>query len=397
MAEKKAKRSTKRSSRQLGKISIDGKEMQVLQEPGGTGLTAIIRGNTKDEVWRIVSEMQAFSMENGLEQVEVMSIQPSPAGGWEAIVRAHNFNPLKWAKDAAQSGWQKTAGARQAARSAASTAGGKVAATGRRAVRGMSQAQWDALEAEFDALPPSEWWGTGTKPTRGTPGYRQAVMSLAEKKKRERKTAEQVAKYGVETRTPPRKVEMTVPVFNPQTGKMEPQKFIEEVAGKEYSQTEIQKRLARAKKEAGPSFGESAAKLAKGAIEGAAKYGTVAAVGTGQMAQRPMGTRAFQRGAGTFGPDRGMTPFVAAPSPAAQQRLMASTVMPGIPPVGGLKPLSPGVPVGSATRSFSAPSVLPTPAYGQEPATRTGVIPSAPKKRTRVPSVLPNQQYVDMF
>ena len=75
---------------------------------------------------------------------------------------------------------------------------------------------------------------------------------------------------------------------------------------------------------------------------------------------------------------------------------MASTVMPGILPVGGLRPLPPGVQVGAMGSRPLAPSVLPTVSYGQESAARTSVIPGAPRRRTRVPSVLPSQQYVDV-
>lgn len=67
------------------------------REKGGRGMYAVINGNTKEEVTDLVNSMLDYSLEQGLEQVEVMSIQPSPAGGWEAIVRAHNWNPIKWA------------------------------------------------------------------------------------------------------------------------------------------------------------------------------------------------------------------------------------------------------------------------------------------------------------
>lgn len=69
---------------------------------GGRGMYAVINGNTKEEVTDLVDSILDYSLEHGLEQVEVMSIQPSPAGGWEAVVRAHNWNPFKWASKKAK-------------------------------------------------------------------------------------------------------------------------------------------------------------------------------------------------------------------------------------------------------------------------------------------------------
>jgi len=71
----------------------------VTRESGGRGVTAIVRGNSADQVMGIITKMQGFALDAGLDQVEIMSVQPSPAGGWEAVVRAHNFNPIKWIKD----------------------------------------------------------------------------------------------------------------------------------------------------------------------------------------------------------------------------------------------------------------------------------------------------------
>lgn len=410
-----AKKVRKRPPKKVGTVRVDGQEMAVMREPGGTGLTAIIRGNTKDEVWRIVSEMQAFALENDLEQVEIMSIQPSPAGGWEAIVRAHNFNPLSWAKQKVQAGWTATAGARQKAKEV----GKKVVAPAETLRRGMTPDQWDQAKADFrqDATVPN-------KPAQDTRAEDAAVMAWLKGKKRKARQQEEMMKYGIEGTTKGRTAILRIPKYDAQGNITHYEEIKHEQLGKELTTDEIERKLKKAKQEMGKPFAERAAGKVEEAIRGTAKYGTAAAVATGQAAQRPMGTQAFRRGAQTFGPPSGMTPFVAAPSPAAQERLMRSTVMPGISPVStGMRRLPPGAmgtpsvvggvrPMPIGTRAPSPVGGLhPMPPGWNRPPSAVGTVQSAPpvggmtpmplgfgggRRRTRVPSVLPGQEWTEV-
>ncbi len=379
----------KRPARKVGKIKVDGQEMAVMKEAGGTGMTAIIRGNTKEEVWRIVSEMQGFAMENGLEQVEIMSIQPSPAGGWEAIVRAHNFNPLKWAKEKATAGWQATEGAREKV----GEAGKKVAASaGSLTRRRMTPGQWEAAKAAYDADTTIV-----SKVAPDAPGYDQAVMAYAQGMKRRMGREREMMKYGIEETTKPRVTKIRVPRYDEKGVKIGEDELVHTAEGKTLTPEEIERKVKKAKQEAGPSLTRRAAGKVEEAITGASKYGTATAIGVGQAAGRsPMGVKAFQRGSQTFSPASGMTPFVAAPSPGAQQRLMASTVMPGVSPMSdGMRRFQPGaqgIPsVVGGLRTMPVGAQAPSPVGNVEP------LPigfgGRGERKTRVPSVLPGQQW----
>jgi len=61
-------------------------------QTGGRGMICVLRADTKPQIDRFVRDLQDFCLLEELEEVEVMSIQMSPGGGYEAIVRAHNAN-----------------------------------------------------------------------------------------------------------------------------------------------------------------------------------------------------------------------------------------------------------------------------------------------------------------
>jgi len=61
-------------------------------QTGGRGMICVLRADTKPQIDRFVRDLQDFCLLEELEEVEVMSIQISPGGGYEAIVRAHNAN-----------------------------------------------------------------------------------------------------------------------------------------------------------------------------------------------------------------------------------------------------------------------------------------------------------------
>jgi len=399
---KKKRKTTKRAPRKVGKINIEGRDVPVMQEPGGTGMVAIINGNTKDEVWRIVSEMQVFAMENGLEQIEIMSIQPSPAGGWEAVVRAHNFNPFKAMAGAAKKGWEGAKAAGEKAEEITAPVRTFTTGAARTVARGMTPGHWEAAKREFRADP-----GVVNKPTPDTRAEDEAVMAWIQGKKRKAKREREMTKYGIEAGTQPRETVYEVAELdqygNP-TGKK--QQIKQKLGGKTFTTEEIERKIAKAKKGEGKPLRERAAGKAEEAIKGTTRFGMEATVQTARMAQRPMGVSAFQRGSGTFGPDRGMTPFIAAPSPAAQQRLMASTVMPGISPTStGMRRLSPAATGVPSVVGVSAPSpvggVRPLPPGAKAPSP-VGGIAAMPlgfgrrDRKTRVPSVLPGQDWTDV-
>jgi len=318
------------------KVRIGNREVLVQEEPGGTGLTAIIRGDTQDEVWNMVTELQYFAMMNDLEQVEVMSVQPSPAGGWEAVVRAHNFNVLKAlgktgavAKDIAK----------------------KVGKKGKEKLRGYTEDEYcEALE---------ELRAEGI--TTATPGMvlaeleerkaREAEPSVAKtkkdiqaritKKQREAQTRREVEKYGIETKKPTevREVPVVVPQYDSE-GRFvcnQIQIVTTKTGGRELSQEELMRKIEKAKKERPTKtkrFAEGTKKVAKAAHE----LGTETAIGVGRRAGKPFAPGAFRRGSQTFAVS-GVPPASVAFTPTAQQRLMAASILQGPQVVGGLKPL----------------------------------------------------------
>ena len=65
----------------------------------GKEITATLQANTKIELNRLIAGLNRYAKANHLETVKVLSKGKDPDGGYKAIVEAHNWNPLKVAKE----------------------------------------------------------------------------------------------------------------------------------------------------------------------------------------------------------------------------------------------------------------------------------------------------------
>jgi len=77
-----------RGSTQTGPVGYQGKE-----------ITSTIQAPTREALEDMLGAMRHYSSRQGLGPVKVLESGPDPDGGYRATLVAHNFNPLKWAKE----------------------------------------------------------------------------------------------------------------------------------------------------------------------------------------------------------------------------------------------------------------------------------------------------------
>ena len=65
----------------------------------GREITCTVQANTKGQLDRLIGGLNDYAKSQGLERVQIVQKRKDPDGGYEAIVRAHNFNPLRVAKE----------------------------------------------------------------------------------------------------------------------------------------------------------------------------------------------------------------------------------------------------------------------------------------------------------
>ena len=65
----------------------------------GREITVTVQANTKGQLGRLISGIRRYAQIEGLERIQVVQMRKDPDGGWEAIVRAHNWNPLRASKE----------------------------------------------------------------------------------------------------------------------------------------------------------------------------------------------------------------------------------------------------------------------------------------------------------
>jgi len=64
----------------------------------GKEFTASVQAPNKEELMNLLSQFSRFAEQNKLEKVSVVHMGPDPDGGWEAVIKAHNWNPVEWVK-----------------------------------------------------------------------------------------------------------------------------------------------------------------------------------------------------------------------------------------------------------------------------------------------------------
>jgi hypothetical protein len=64
----------------------------------GKEITSLLQANTEADLNDLIDDMRIFASSNGMGQVQVLQKRKDPDGGYEAVLRAHNFNPIDWVK-----------------------------------------------------------------------------------------------------------------------------------------------------------------------------------------------------------------------------------------------------------------------------------------------------------
>jgi len=306
--------------------------VKVVREKGGRGYTAIIAGNTSEEVWQLVQDMQAHAMQMGLDQVEILSIQPSPAGGWEATLRCHNFNPIKFIKEKGSQAYQSS---RE-----------KVSDT-MEARRLQKEIEKKEEERERKRLLKKAKLELGSIPSGKEDS---AVRAMKEREKTEFKTKEELAKYGIPLASEDRVVTTQVPQTDSNNnivydahGKPKMIPITQTIPGRKYSPGELATKLRRVKAEVGPSKKRLIAEATLHGIAETVKLGSVtAAAGSGATlgASTRFGRGSFKRGSQTFGPSIDAGSDIAYPS-SARRTMMAAVVPTSTSPVAPIQMPSP--------------------------------------------------------
>jgi len=65
----------------------------------GREIQATLKAPTSEQLERMLVALNEYSTEHEMEEIQVLKKGKDPDGGWEAVVVAHNFNPLSWARE----------------------------------------------------------------------------------------------------------------------------------------------------------------------------------------------------------------------------------------------------------------------------------------------------------
>ena len=65
----------------------------------GKEFTANLQAPNEAELKNLIGGISRYAKQNGLESIRVVDMRPDPDGGWEAVIKAHNWNPLTWVKE----------------------------------------------------------------------------------------------------------------------------------------------------------------------------------------------------------------------------------------------------------------------------------------------------------
>ena len=64
----------------------------------GREFTATVQAPDRGELDNLLGQLSRFAKGQGLERIRIVDMHPDPDGGWEAIMKAHNWNPTGWLK-----------------------------------------------------------------------------------------------------------------------------------------------------------------------------------------------------------------------------------------------------------------------------------------------------------
>lgn len=74
------------------------KDIILVEKYQGNELTTYLQAPNKTALNRLIKDTKVFAENHGLGKIDVVNKKPDPDGGWEAIIKAHNENPIKWLK-----------------------------------------------------------------------------------------------------------------------------------------------------------------------------------------------------------------------------------------------------------------------------------------------------------
>jgi len=65
----------------------------------GREIQATLKAPTSEQLERMLAALNEYSTNYEMEEIQVLKKGKDPDGGWEAVVVAHNFNPVSWVKE----------------------------------------------------------------------------------------------------------------------------------------------------------------------------------------------------------------------------------------------------------------------------------------------------------
>jgi len=65
----------------------------------GKEFTTNLQANTEAELDALITGLNKYAKQHNIESVQILQKKRDPDGGWEAVVKAHNWNPIQWVKE----------------------------------------------------------------------------------------------------------------------------------------------------------------------------------------------------------------------------------------------------------------------------------------------------------
>lgn len=83
----------------VASISKNKKHDIIGQKYQGKEFTVLLQAPTEQKLEQMINGLKKFAYRFEMEDIKVLSKRKDPDGGWEATIKAHNWNPIQWVKD----------------------------------------------------------------------------------------------------------------------------------------------------------------------------------------------------------------------------------------------------------------------------------------------------------
>ena len=80
-------------------VKLRKSKVKTLKRYQGREITSTIKANTLPELNKMLTGIRRYARLHGLGTVKVLRKHKDPDGGYEAIIQAHNWNPIKWVSE----------------------------------------------------------------------------------------------------------------------------------------------------------------------------------------------------------------------------------------------------------------------------------------------------------